>query len=248
MPLPGPLVGSGVTVYGSPVDSTEPPGLSTLISSNRHQPEQVPVTVTYWPDTDDIGSVIVPAVSTASAPAGTGCELRRAWPEVPAGAQLWPVIPVYWGGQSPAAALPSSGQLIPAVWSAWVTSTTEPTVAAWPRLIVTWNGPLSAFQPMTPLQFQVPDGDTWPSVSLPAPQPAQVDGESAYWPAWTTRAADALIAPKLPLAIIGGSSWPPTTRSTVGQGLPLSRLMVIVAPVTLSSPLPVAGIGTRTES
>src|ERR1700761_9263118 len=159
VPPPGPLVGSGVTVYGSPVDSTEPLGLSTLISSNRHQPEQVPVTVTYWPDTDDIGSVIVPAVSAASAPPATGCELSVAWPEVPTGAQLWPVIPVSRGGQVAAAALTSFGQLIPAVWSAWVTSTTEPTVAAWPRLIVTWNGPPSEFQPMTPLQFQVAGGD-----------------------------------------------------------------------------------------
>src|ERR1700753_1281200 len=85
VPRPGPVVGSAVTVYGAPDDSTEPPGLSTLISSNRHQPEQVPVTVTYWPDTDDIGSVIVPAVSAASAPPATGCERSGEQPRGPAG-------------------------------------------------------------------------------------------------------------------------------------------------------------------
>jgi hypothetical protein len=150
------------------VDSTEPLGLSTLISSSRHQPEQVPVTVTYCPDTDDIGRVIVPAVSSASEPPVTSCEARDAWPEVPAGAQLWPVMPVYCGGQGPAAALTLLGQLMPAVWSAWVTSATEPMAADWPRSIVTSNGPPSEFQPITPLQSQLPDGDTCPSVSLPA--------------------------------------------------------------------------------
>ena len=57
------------------------------------------------------------------------------------------------------------------------------------------------------------------------------------------------MAPPLPLAIISGPSWPPTTRSTVGQGLPLWRLMVIVVLVTPGLVLPPAGAGrgTRTE-
>ena len=77
-------------------------------------------------------------------------------------------MPESCGGQAAAAALTLLGQLMPANWSAWVTSATEPMAAALPRLIVTWNGPPSEFQPMTPLQSQVPDGDTCPSVSLPA--------------------------------------------------------------------------------
>ena len=128
--------------------------------------------VTYCPDTEYIGSAIEPLVSAASTPPVTVSEASVAAPEVPAGAQLCPVMPVSWGGQVAAATLTLFGQLIPAVWSAWATSVTEPTAVVWPRLIVTWNGPLSAFQPMTPLQFQLPDGDTWPSVSLPADQPA----------------------------------------------------------------------------
>src|ERR1700750_3150188 len=102
MPPPGRSCGGGVTVWGGPADSTEPSGPSTVTSSNRHQPEQVPVTVTYWPETAAIGSVMVPAVSPAPPPPVTGCELNVAWPEVPAGAQLWPVIPVSWGGQAAA--------------------------------------------------------------------------------------------------------------------------------------------------
>src|ERR1700761_2424542 len=115
VPPPGPLVGSGVTVYGSPVDSTEPAGLSTLISSNRHQPEQVPLTVTYCPDTEYIGSAIEPVVSAPSEPPVTVCEASVAAPEVPAGAQLCPGMPVLCGGQAATATLTLFGQLIPAV-------------------------------------------------------------------------------------------------------------------------------------
>ena len=92
-------------------------------------------------------------------------------PDVPAGPQLSPVMPVSCGGQDAAAALTSSGQLTPLIWSEWVRRTTDPMAAADLRLIVTLNGPLSAFQPITPLQSQVPDGETWPSVSFPAYQP-----------------------------------------------------------------------------
>src|ERR1700761_4002533 len=147
---------------------TVPAGLSTSISSNRHQPEQFPVIVTYCPDTEYIGIVIVPDVSALSAPPVTAWEVSAAGPDVPAGAQLWPVTPVSCGGQDAAAAATSPGQLTPLCWSEWVTRTTEPMVAADPRLMVTRNGPPSEFQPMAPLQSQVPDGETWPSVSLPA--------------------------------------------------------------------------------
>ena len=40
-----------------------PVGLRICISSNRHQPVQVPLIVTYWPVTEYIGIVMVPAVS-----------------------------------------------------------------------------------------------------------------------------------------------------------------------------------------
>jgi hypothetical protein len=74
-----------------------------------------------------------------------------------------------------------------------------------------------------------------------------VGWESEYWPAWATRGDAVLVAPLFPLAIVGGSYWPPTTRSTVGQGLPLSRLMAMVALVTVLLPLAAAGSGTKTE-
>src|SRR6202012_787382 len=185
---------------------TVPAGLSTSISSNRHQPEQVPVIVTYCPDTEYIGSVIVPALSALSAPAVTGWDASVAGPDVPAGAQLWPVMPVSWGGQDAAAAPASSGQSTPLIWSEWVTRTTEPMVAADPRLMVTLNGPPSEFQPMAPLQSQVPDGETWPSVSLPAYQPVQVGWESAWAPDTATPGEPEEVAPLLPLATVGGSS------------------------------------------
>src|SRR5579871_4752859 len=99
---------------------TVPAGLTTSISSNRHQPEQVPVIVTYCPVTEYIGIVIVPDVSALSAPPVTAPEVSVACPDRPAGAQLSPVIPVSCGGQDAAAAPTSSGQLTPLIWSAWV--------------------------------------------------------------------------------------------------------------------------------
>ena len=55
------------------------------------------------------------------------------------------------------------------------------------------------------------------------------------------------MAPLFPVAIVGGLYWPPTTRSTVGQGLPVSRLRVMVALVTVLVPtLAAAGSGTKT--
>ena len=78
-------------------------------------------------------------------------------------------MPWFCGAQvAPAAAAALLGQLSPAPWSAWVISATEPMAWALPRLMVTVNGPLSVFQPMAPEKAQVPDGETWPSVSLPA--------------------------------------------------------------------------------
>ena len=55
------------------------------------------------------------------------------------------------------------------------------------------------------------------------------------------------VAPALPLAIIGGSAVAATIRMMSGQGLPACRVSVMVAPVTVLSPLAAAGSGTSTE-
>src|SRR5580704_3365798 len=103
---------------------TAPEVPRTCSWSNRHQPEQLPLIVTYRPVTAYMGREIVPARSDGSEPA-TRCEVSVAWPEVPAGAQLCPGMPVFCGAQpAPAETLTSSGQSIPARWSEWVTRST----------------------------------------------------------------------------------------------------------------------------
>src|ERR1035438_194134 len=97
---------------------TAPEGFSTCISSNMHQPEQTPLIVTYCPVTEVSGTEIVPAVSDASTPPVTVREVRTACPEVPAGWQLCPGMPVFCGAQlPPTETLTSSGQLMPSIWS-----------------------------------------------------------------------------------------------------------------------------------